>query len=138
MNRKWVVIDTNVLISAFLKADSTPRQALIKALKSGNLLESRHTFSELSTRIYRNKFDKYTTDELRTHFLRSLASQCVWITPTQTLSDCKADPDDNRFLELAVAGQASYIVTGDRDLLDMNPYRGISIITPKEFVNATY
>ncbi len=44
------------------------------------------------------------------------------------------DPKDNKFLELAVAGNADCIVTGDNDLLELHPFRNIRIITPKEFL----
>ncbi len=134
MNRKWIVIDTNVLISGFLKPDSTPKKALLKALHQGVLLESQQTYHELSTRISRSKFDKYTTDELRADYLRLLANNCVWIEPTETITDCIDDPDDNIFLELAVSGQASCIVSGDKHLLNMNPYRGIPILTSGQFL----
>lgn len=134
MNHKYVVIDTNVLISALLKPISIPRKVLIKTLRQGILLESKQTFSEIETRIYRKKFDKYTTNKLRDDFLRSLSSQCAWIEPTEAITDCTADPDDNRFLELALAGQAAYIVTGDSDLLDMHPYQGIQILSPADFL----
>ena len=44
------------------------------------------------------------------------------------------DPDDDKLLELAVNGAADFIVTGDDDLLVMNPFRGIAIVTPAEFL----
>ena len=53
--------------------------------------------------------------------------------PTVRVSDCR-DPDDNPVLECALAGAAIAIVTGDRDLLDLHPYRGISILTPRQFL----
>lgn len=47
--------------------------------------------------------------------------------------DCR-DPKDNKFLELAFAGKANCIVTGDKDLLVMHPFRGINIISPFDFI----
>jgi len=44
------------------------------------------------------------------------------------------DPKDNKFLELAVAGEATHIVTGDSDLLVLNPFRDIAVLTPSEFL----
>jgi predicted nucleic acid-binding protein len=44
------------------------------------------------------------------------------------------DPRDDKFLEVAVHGRADAIVTGDRDLLDLNPFRGIAILTPAEYL----
>lgn len=45
-----------------------------------------------------------------------------------------ADPDDNKFLECAIAGGADYIVSGDAHLVEMEEYRGIQILTPAEFL----
>jgi predicted nucleic acid-binding protein len=55
------------------------------------------------------------------------------VNVTETIDACR-DPKDNRILELAVSGAAVMIVTGDRDLLGLHPFRGIPIVTPAEFV----
>jgi len=55
------------------------------------------------------------------------------VEPTHRI-DASRDPDDNRVLEAAIAGEADYIVTGDRDLLELGSYEGIRIVTPAEFV----
>ncbi|MDE0374593.1 MAG: putative toxin-antitoxin system toxin component, PIN family, partial [bacterium] len=52
---------------------------------------------------------------------------------TESVQACR-DPDDDRILELAVNGAAAYIVTGDSDLLVMNPFRGVAILTPAELL----
>jgi predicted nucleic acid-binding protein len=44
------------------------------------------------------------------------------------------DPKDDKFLEAAVNGRASVLVTGDRDLLDLNPFRGVAIVTPADYL----
>jgi predicted nucleic acid-binding protein len=53
---------------------------------------------------------------------------------TETITDCR-DAKDNKFLELAVSGKADCVVSGDSDLLVLNPFRGISILTPREFLS---
>ena len=58
----------------------------------------------------------------------------VFIEPKIEITECR-DPKDNKFLELAVAGKADCIVTGDKDLLVLHPFRNIRIITPKEFLS---
>lgn len=50
-----------------------------------------------------------------------------------TITDCR-DPKDNKFLALAVSGQATHLVTGDQDLLILHPYRSTSILTPRQFL----
>ena len=54
---------------------------------------------------------------------------------TEHIAACR-DPKDDKFLELAVSGRADLIVSGDQDMLALNPFRGISIVTPAAFVRA--
>ena len=56
-----------------------------------------------------------------------------FVTITEAVQACR-DPSDDKILELAVNGRADYIITGDDDLLVMNPFRGIPIIRPAEFL----
>ena len=51
----------------------------------------------------------------------------------EVVTDCR-DPKDNKFLELALIGKATHIVSGDEDLLVLHPFRGISILTPQSFL----
>jgi putative PIN family toxin of toxin-antitoxin system len=62
--------------------------------------------------------------------LRSLGELVV---PAESVSVCR-DPDDNRILEAAVAGRADYIVTGDADLLSMQSFQQIPIVTVSDFL----
>ena len=55
---------------------------------------------------------------------------------TETITDCR-DAKDNKFPELAVGGNADYIVAGDSDLLILNPFCGIPLLTPREFLSRT-
>ncbi len=55
------------------------------------------------------------------------------VTIAERVAACR-DPSDDKFLELAVNGKADVIVSGDRDLRDLNPFRGIRIMTPADFV----
>ena len=57
----------------------------------------------------------------------------ITIKPTETITDCR-DPKDNKFLELAVASNAPFIITGDDDLLVLNPYRDINILKSGDFL----
>jgi hypothetical protein len=58
------------------------------------------------------------------------------VNVTEKLTECR-DPKDNKFLELAVSGKATCIVSGDSDLLVLNPFRGVAIMTPPEFVSGS-
>ncbi|QDL09617.1 putative toxin-antitoxin system toxin component, PIN family [Brasilonema octagenarum UFV-E1] len=132
-NKQRFVFDTNVLISAFLFSQSKPRQALDQAQDIGVLIFSSSVFSELREVLYRPKFDRYLTEERRQELLEDLTQTAQFIDVTEQISECR-DPKDNKYLELAVSGQAECIVTGDDDLLVLNSFRGIEILTVQEFL----
>ena len=64
--------------------------------------------------------------------LNDIEKEALFIESVVKISECR-DPKDNKFLELAVAGNADCIVTGDKDLLVLNPYCGTKIISPANF-----
>jgi len=128
-----VVFDTNVLVSALLFENSTPAQAFFAALKRGKVLLSAPLAEEINRIIYRPKFDRYLTDEQRADFITALVESSVLVEIKETITACR-DPKDNMVLELAVSGQAEVIVTGDEDLLILNPFEEIAILNPKDFL----
>ena len=130
------VFDTNVIVSALLFNDSVPGQAFIRALKHGMILVSGALAGELSRVLGRDRFDRYVTREERDAFLESLIRESNLIEITEAVQVCR-DPKDDQVLELAVNGNAAYIVTGDTDLLVLNPFRGVEIVTPAEFLKLT-
>ena len=127
-----VVFDTNVIISAMLFSDSVPSRAFLGVLDSGTILMSRSLARELSEVLGRKKFDRYVSREQRGRFLASLIRESDMIEVTESIRACR-DPKDNRILELAVDGNADFIVTGDADLLVLNSFRGVRILTPATF-----
>gem|GEM_PF-6644378 len=69
------------------------------------------------------------------HLLRGIKRTSLWAPADQTLDLIEAGETDNRFIELAVAGKARYIITGDkRHLLPLRRYQGIEIVSPAEFL----
>jgi putative PIN family toxin of toxin-antitoxin system len=128
-----VVFDTNVIVSALLFENSTPAQAFFAALKSGEVLLSAPLAEEISRIIYHPKFDRYLTDEQRADFITALVEASALVEIKDTITVCR-DPKDNMILELAVSGKAEVIVTGDADLLVLNPFEQISILSPKDFL----
>ena len=127
------VFDTNAIVSAALLRRSVTRQALDKALEEGELLVSRATVEELNDVLRREAFERYVSEEERIQFLTALVRKAILIDVTETVTECR-DPKDNKFLELAVAGRASCIVSGDDDLLVLHPFRGIPVLTPRTFL----
>ena len=128
-----VVLDTNVAVSAALLRQSTPRQALDLVLDQGVLLVSVATLAELNEVIARPRFLRYLREEERLEFLGELVRASELVQVSVQLRACR-DPKDDKFLELAVSGGATHIISGDNDLLSMNPFRGVSIVSPQDFV----
>ena len=130
------VFDTNVIISALLFNDSVPGRAFSLALNHGRILVSGALVGELSRVLGRDRFDRYVTREERDEFLGSLIRESELIEITEAVQVCR-DPKDDQVLELAVNGNATCIVTGDADLLALNPFRDVEIVTPAEFLKLT-
>ena len=128
-----VVFDTNVLVSALLFEDSTPAQAFFFAARKGEILISTDLVNEIHRVIYRPKFNRYISDSQREDFMLSLVETGDLVNVTEAIAICR-DPKDNMILELAVSGKADVIVTGDDDLLALNPFRNISILNPHAFL----
>lgn len=129
-----ILLDTNIIISALCFPFSKPRKAFDLAIKNGNLLTSEDTFNELKTALLKQKFDKYIELNLRQEFLKLYSKLCKTVQISQKIDICR-DKKDNKFLELAMNGNADYIITGDSDLLILNPFENIKIITPDAFLN---
>ena len=129
-----LVLDTNVIVSAALLAGSVPRQAFDKALDEGTILISGPVVLELAEVLCREKLNKYLLEEDRMRFLVALLKETELVEVTETVTECR-DIKDNKFLELALSGKADYVVSGDQDLLVLSPFRGIPVLTPREFLN---
>jgi len=128
-----VVFDANVIVSAALLADSAPRRAFDRALDDGRILVSAAVLLELAEVLGRRKFDKYLLEEERMRFLVAFLREAELIEINEQVTDCR-DPKDNKYLELAVAGRADFIVSGDSDLLILNPFRNIPVLKPEAFL----
>jgi len=128
-----VVIDTNVLIAALL-SDATPRRVYQAFLSDTiTLLFSRQTLFELATVLRRPSIRLVTSRTEADDLLSAIQRDGVLVEVREPVLACR-DPKDNRFLECALAGRADYLVTGDRDLLVLNPFHGIRILRPSDFL----
>lgn len=136
MRAERFVVDTNVLISASLFTDSIPGQAVQRALAQGQLVFSDPTFDELVSRLHRSKFDPYLDPIERDDFLLNLHAAAHWVSITGSLRVCR-DPDDDKLLETAIAGDVGWLISGDRDLLILGACQGVEIATPADFVVRT-
>ncbi len=128
-----IVADTNLLVSRLLLPQSLPAQAVRKAVDEGQLLVSDATLGELADVLSRAKFDPYVSLEDRQDFIRVLNRVAERIIVTAPIKACR-DPKDDKFLEVALNGEANLILTGDRDLLALHPFRGVDILSPREYL----
>ena len=128
-----VVPDTNVVVSAALFFPSIPQQVVDYVVENGILLLSTATRHELGEVILRPRFDRRASRERRREFLNTLILAAEEVEISHRIAVCR-DPADDKFLELALSGNASHIITGDNDLLTLHPFRGISIIPPALFL----
>ena len=133
MTRERVVIDTNVLISGLLSVTSAPARAVDKAVTNAQLVATTETLHELIEKLLSPKFDRYVPRERRDALLERVASLVEIIDVLQPIR-ASLDPKDDKVLEAAVNGRADVIVTGDKDLLDLDPFRAIAIVTPAAYL----
>lgn len=131
--RERVVVDTNVLVSQLVLPFSVPDEAVRKAVTRGRLLFSDSTMKELADVLSRPKFDRYVSSENREQFLSGLCSIGEFVPIIRRVHECR-DPKDDKFLEVALNGKADLILTGDADLLAMNPWRGVAIMSPGDYL----
>ena len=125
-----VVLDTNVLVSA-LVFGGKPRIAIEAVLEDGTVIISPEILTEVR-RIVHAKFPTFVKHFERLDQLLKRDTVGVELGSIQ-VTVCR-DPDDNRIIETAVIGNATYIVSGDKDLLVLQTYEAIKILKPVEFL----
>jgi putative PIN family toxin of toxin-antitoxin system len=130
------VVDTNVTVSALVFPSSVPRQAFDLAMARGTLLMSWPVLAELSEVLGRPRFRRYVSEDIVRRFIYSLARRSTWVEVGSEVTASR-DPKDDKFLSLAMSGGATHIITGDRDLLVLDPFRTIRLLTPRSFLDET-
>ena len=134
INNKPVVIDTNVLISATLSPNGTPAKVVRYFITHGKLVFSEETFAEFSSRLWRPKFDRYISRELRKSILLDFSNIADWVDIKSNTNkiNLSRDKDDNKFLDVAVKANALMIISGDSDLTDLKKVENIPILSPTQ------
>ena len=130
MNVDRLVLDTNVLISAALSPSGTPARLFgFLCQQRKILLFSNATQAELRNRLLRPRFDRYVNQAIRARFLAEIDAVSELVGITGGVMGCR-DRDDDQILETALNGEADMIISGDQDLLVLDPWRGIPILDP--------
>jgi uncharacterized protein len=127
------VIDTNVLVSGVVFKSRKPIDAIKHCLLIGRAFLSSDVIEEYRRILLADKFDNFVTRESREAALSLLMNACELLTPLEKIEICR-DTDDNKLLELAIAANAVCIITGDKDLLALHPFRSVAILTPSDFL----
>jgi len=129
------VLDTNVLVSAFLSRSGVPNQILRQVGQSYKLFISKAILEEAERVLHElniRKRGKLAEGEIQ-DFLNSLHAAAFVIENPPSLRVIADDPDDDAILACAVAAQADYLVSGDMHLKRLKSYKGIQIVSPSEF-----
>lgn len=126
-----VVIDTNIWVSYLIGSllEDLDEKTLSKEIK---IVVSEEMLKELSEVSSRPKFKNIFTTKRIKELFSLLDSYAIVVSPSQKVDACR-DEKDNFLLEVALEGEADYLITGDEDLLVLNPFHGIKIIRPKDF-----
>ena len=124
-----IVIDANVMIAAFATRGLC-ESVLEACLNKHEIILSEDLLDEILKNLhYKIKLPKSMTDQVAS-LLRGFA---IFVDPVPLSSDACRDPDDIKILGLAVASEADYIISGDKDLLVLKRFQGISVLSPRAF-----
>ena len=129
-----IVPDTNLFLSSLFSSSSPPAEVLKLCVTRFVGLRSGETLTELTDKLASPKFVSRFPEENLRAVERICAVLFERIEVTTTVTDCR-DGKDDKFLALAIDGRADVIVTGDQDLLVLHPWRGIPILSPRDFLD---
>jgi len=128
-----IVADTNVLISSLLESGSPKVILDLWVAENFSLVTSLKLINELTTTLKKPKLSNRISEADIESLLDLIHADAIIVNPTHTINDCR-DPKDNKVLECAVEAGADVIVSGDLDLLVLDPFRGIDIILPSNLI----
>jgi putative PIN family toxin of toxin-antitoxin system len=120
-------------VGAAIKEDSVPERALLKARSQDVIALSSAVEVEIMKVLHRPKFARSMTAARRDRVLGLIRDAAVRFEARVRVTDCR-DAKDNKYLELALAANAATIVASDADLLVLDPWRGIRILRPGEYL----
>ena len=129
--RRWV-LDTITLVSRLLLPGGTAARVVDHALARGVPLLSDETLAELAEVLSRRKLDRWVSLAERQHFIRLLGGAARHIAITHRVQACR-DASDDKFLHVALNGEADAIVSGGRDLLALDPFHDVHLLRPADF-----
>ena len=132
-NKTRIILDTNTFVSGFFFAGDTPRAVIRIAMNHYQLVCSNETWDELAAVFQRDKFEPKLARGQRLRVLAELARYVDIVSAKSIITDCR-DVKDNKFLSLALDAAVPTLVTGDKALLELHPWRGVNIVGLSDFV----
>ena len=129
-----VILDTNVIVSAFLKPASNP--ALILSLFLEDYLTlclCEEIWTEYREDLQRQKFQQLDHESIK-KFFSIIRAKALWVVPRVSVNILKSDPQDNKFLACALEAQADYLITGNAKHFPLKKFHSAQIINPKDFI----
>jgi uncharacterized protein len=132
-----IVFDASVVVSAALKIDGVPERALLRAEEVDVFALPTAVDAQLAAVLARPRFARAIPCDRLELIMTVLRSEAVWFEPTVRVTDCR-DPKDDKYLELALAAGAETIVSSDDDLLVLQPWRGVRILRPADYLSLTH
>jgi putative PIN family toxin of toxin-antitoxin system len=132
-----VVLDTNVLVSGFVRPEPAPGQ-LLAAWREDTftLIVSEHILTEAARTFEETPyFRKHLDDKHRKQNIALLRAEAVIVKPVENVTGIATHPEDDLVLAAALAAQADYLITGDKKLLNVGIYRGTHLLSPRTFLN---
>ena len=130
-----VVFDTNVIVSAVLYEKSLPALLLSLGLEDKvRFFVSPALLNEYEAVLKRPRFK--LGEKQITELMGEINRKALIVIPAKRLKILKADEPDNRILECAIKGKADFIITGNKRHFPFEEFKGIKIVTPREFINS--
>lgn len=130
-----IVFDASSLVGAVIRRGGVPERALRHVLRADTLALSEPVLDELIEVLHRPRLARFLDSALRAEVLGQLHALGVTFIPSARITDCR-DAKDNKYLELALAAEATTIVSSDDDLLVLHPWRGVRILLPADYLAA--
>lgn len=131
------VLDTNILVSAVINIPFSVSQEIYQEFinKHFLLIVSPSLIAEVNDILHRERVKKFhqRSDEKLQEIINELTKLSLTVFGTRKIEIVR-DPGDDKIISAAIEGQADYIVSRDKDLLDLNEYNGIQIVSPEQFI----
>lgn len=128
-----VVLDTNILVSALLFGGDLSK--IIDLWLKGKIIPliTPETFEEFQKVLAYPKFS-LTEEEIKMVIKEHVLPFFEVVEPEESITGICNDPDDDKFLTCALSGRAEFIISGDKELCNLKKYKGVKIITAREFL----